>query len=272
MEIEALEALAPAVAMAISRARLYQDLKKKDWQMMQSEKLAALGEMAASFVHGIRNPLGIILGSAETLKKRVPPTVQEEMIQFIGEESERINRMLTNFLEFAKPQPPAFQEVDLKDVLERTLDWISIPAGKQKVRILREYPQGKILMPLDPEQIREALVNLETNALEAMPWGGTLRITLNQKDEQEVTIRISDTGKGIASGLESKIFDPFFTTKEKGTGLGLSIVHSVVKNHGGTISVTSNNGEGTTFTLHLPFPKAVMGCFGAVGPLPAGEQ
>jgi signal transduction histidine kinase len=272
MEIEALEALAPAVAMAISRARLYQDLKKKDWQMMQSEKLAALGEMAASFVHGIRNPLGIILGSAETLQKKVPQPVQAEMIQFIGEESERINRMLTSFLEFAKPKPPVFQEVDLKEVLDRTLDWISIPARKQQVQILREYPHGQVLMPVDPEQIREALVNLEMNALEAMPGGGTLRISLIRKDNQDVTIRIGDTGKGIPAGVESKIFDPFFTTKEKGTGLGLSIVHSVVKNHGGTISVTGNHGEGTTFTLDLPFPKAIMGCFGAVGPVRTREK
>jgi signal transduction histidine kinase len=266
MEIEALDALAPAVAMAISRARLYQDLKKKDWQMMQSEKLAALGEMAASFVHGIRNPLGIILGSAETLKKRVPQPVQSEMIQFIGEESERINRMLTNFLEFAKPKPPVFQEVDLKDVLDRTLDWISIPARKLRVEVRREYPGEKVLIPVDPEQIREALVNLEMNALEAMPQGGTLRIILSQKDNKDVTIRLSDTGGGVSAELESKIFDPFFTTKEKGTGLGLSIVHSVVKNHGGTISVDSNNGEGTTFTLTLPFPKAIRGCFGPIGP------
>ncbi len=108
MEIEALEALAPAMAMAISRALLYQDLKRKDHQMMQSEKLAALGEMAASFVHGIRNPLGIILGSAETLKKKVPEPVQSEMLQFIREESERINHMLTSFLDFAKPKATGF--------------------------------------------------------------------------------------------------------------------------------------------------------------------
>ncbi len=119
---------------------------------------------------------------------------------------------------------------------------------------------------MDPEQIREALVNLEMNALEAMPKGGTLRIILSQKDNKDVTIRLSDTGEGVSPELESKIFDPFFTTKEKGTGLGLSIVHSVVKNHGGTISVDSNNGEGTTFTLTLPFPKAIRGCFGPIGP------
>jgi two-component system sensor histidine kinase HydH len=157
--------------------------------------------------------------------------------------------------------------VDLKDVLDRTLDWISIPARRQRVEVRREYPEEKVLIPVDPEQVREAMVNLEMNALEAMPQGGTLRIILNQKDNKDVTIRLSDTGGGIPPGTESKIFDPFFTTKDGGTGLGLSIVHSVVKNHGGTISVTSNNGEGTTFTLTLPFPKAIRGCFGAAGPV-----
>jgi signal transduction histidine kinase len=272
MEIEALEALAPAMAMAISRALLYQNLKRKDLQMMQSEKLAALGEMAASFVHGIRNPLGIISGSAETLKKKIPEPVQSEMIQFIREESERINRMLTNFLEFAKPKPPTFQEVNLKDILRRTVDLSSIPARERGVQVVQEYPQDKVSLFLDPEQIHEAFVNLELNALEAMPAGGTLRITLTQKENKDVIIRVSDTGVGIPAGRESKIFDPFFTTKERGTGLGLTIVHTVVKNHGGTISVANNDGGGATFTISLPVPKGMLGCFGAIGPAPAGEK
>jgi signal transduction histidine kinase len=272
MEIEALEALAPAMAMAISRALLYQSLKRKDLQMMQSEKLAALGEMAASFVHGIRNPLGIILGSAETLKKKIPEPVQSEMIQFIREESDRINRMLTIFLEFAKPKPPAFQEVNLKDTLGRTVDLISIPARERRIQVVQEYPSDKVLLFLDPEQMHEALVNLEMNALEAMPEGGKLRITLTQKENKDVIIRISDTGAGIPAGLESKIFDPFFTTKEQGTGLGLTIVHTVIKNHGGAISVANNDGKGATFTVSLPVPKGMLGCFGATGPAPAGEK
>ncbi len=269
MEIEALEALAPAMAMAISRALMHQDLKQKDHQMMQSEKLAALGEMAASFVHGIRNPLGIVLGSAETLKRRMPEEVQSEMIQFISEESERINRMLTSFLEFAKPKPPAFREADLKVILEKTVELIAFRAREQGVHILKEYPEGRIPMFLDPEQIREALVNLEMNALDAMPEGGMLRITLARKESTDVIIRISDTGPGIPEGRDSKIFEPFFTTKEQGTGLGLSIAHSVVKNHGGTISVMNNDGKGATFILSLPAPKGTLGCFGALGPAPA---
>jgi signal transduction histidine kinase len=271
-EIEALEALAPAMAMAISRALLYQDLKMKDHQMMQSEKLAALGEMAASFVHGIRNPLNIIVGSAETLKKRVPEPVQSELLQFIREESERINKMLASFLEFAKPKPPAFQEVDLKGILEKAAEFLAIPARERQVKIIQEYPEGKIPMYLDPDQIRDALVNLELNALEAMPGGGTLRLSLTQRENEDVVIRVSDTGVGIPQGVGSKIFDPFFTTKEQGTGLGLSIVHTVVKNHGGTISVLSNDGGGTTFILTFPLPRGTLGCFGAVGPAPAGEK
>ncbi|MGB9699092.1 MAG: ATP-binding protein [Thermodesulfobacteriota bacterium] len=267
MEIEALEALAPATAMAISRALLYQNLKKKDWQMMQSEKLAALGEMAASFVHGIRNPLGIILGAAETLQKNLSPAIQKEMIQFIREEGERINQMLANFLEFAKPKPPAFKEANLQEILRKTVELISIPAKQRGINIVQDYPPEDISLYLDPEQIKEALLNLEINALEAMPQGGVLRLVLAQKDDQEVIIRVSDTGEGISPQIKSKIFDPFFTTKEQGTGLGLTIVHMVVKNHGGTISVAPNNGQGTTFTITLPRLKGLKGCFGPLGPI-----
>ncbi len=268
MEIEALEALAPAMAMAISRALLYQNLKKKDWQMMQSEKLAALGEMAASFVHGIRNPLGIILGAAETLQKNLSPSIQKEMIQFIREEGERINQMLSNFLEFAKPKPPAFKETNLQEILRKTVDLISIPAKQRGINIIQEYPPEDISLYLDPEQIKEALLNLEINALEAMPQGGVLRLVLAQKDDQEIIIRVSDTGEGIPPQIQSKIFDPFFTTKEQGTGVGLTIVHTVVKNHGGTISVAPNNGRGSIFTITLPRPtKGLRGCFGPLGPI-----
>jgi signal transduction histidine kinase len=266
MEIEALEALAPAMAMAISRARLFEDLKKKEQQMMQSEKLAALGEMAASFVHEIRNPLGIILGSVETLRKGVSPAVQSEMLQFISEESERINRMLTNFLDFAKPKPPAFQEVDVRRLLEKTIELISVAAQNRRVQIVQELPPTPIRLWIDPEQIREALVNLELNALEAMPLGGEMKLSVTPNGAQGVTIRVSDTGVGLPPGAESKIFDPFFTTKEKGTGLGLSIVYRVAKNHGGSVSAERNERGGTTFTLTIPHPKGMMGCFGPVGP------
>jgi signal transduction histidine kinase len=271
MEIEALEALAPSFALAISRALLSQDLKDKARQVMQSEKLAAIGEMAASFVHEIRNPLGIILGSVETLHKRVPEAVRLEMLNFIREESERINDMLTNFLDFAKPKTPAFRETDLREVLERTIELISGAAREQKVEIVPQFPRTRAPFYADPDQIREALVNLELNALEAMPDGGSLKISLAHNPGEGALIRVSDTGAGIPPGAESKIFDPFYTTKEGGTGLGLAIVYRVVKNHGGEISVERNDGRGTTFTISLPAPKGMLGCFGAVGPVPSAK-
>jgi len=139
------------------------------------------------------------------------------------------------------------------------------------VEILPQFPQVKTSFYADPEQIREALVNLELNALEAMPEGGSLKISLAQYPGEGAVIRVSDTGVGIPEGAESKIFDPFFTTKEGGTGLGLAIVYRVVKNHGGEISVERNESRGATFTISLPAAKGLLGCFGAVGPIPAGK-
>jgi signal transduction histidine kinase len=179
--------------------------------------------------------------------------------------------MLTNFLDFAKPKTPAFRQVDIKEVLEKTVELISGTAREQKVEISREYPEESVWLYVDPEQIREALVNLELNALEAMPAGGALTVSLTPNQEGGAIVRIRDTGVGIPAGAEAKIFDPFFTTKERGTGLGLSIVYRVVKNHGGTVSAERNDGKGTTFILNLPLPKGMLGCFGAVGPAPAAQ-
>jgi CheY-like chemotaxis protein len=176
------------------------------------------------------------------------------MLDFIREESERINDMLTNFLDFAKPKAPSFRETDLREVLEKTVELISGAAQEQKVEIVLQHPEGKIPLYADPEQIREALVNLELNALEAMPEGGSLRISLAQNQGDGVIIQIRDTGVGIPPGAESKIFDPFFTTKEvgKGTGLGLATVYGIVKQNNGFIDVQSEPGRGTAFRIYLP--------------------
>jgi K+-sensing histidine kinase KdpD len=270
MEIEALEALAPSFALAISRALLSQNLKEKVRQVMQSEKLASIGEMAASFVHEIRNPLGIILGAVETLHKEVPEPVRREMLEFIREEAERINDRLTNFLDFAKPKAPSFRETDLGEILEKTVELISGAARAQNVEIVARLPREKTPFYADPEQLREALVNLELNALEAMPDGGTLTLTLVQNAGEGAVIRVSDTGPGIPPEAEAKIFDPFFTTKEGGTGLGLAIVHRSVKNHGGAVFVEGNNGRGATFVISLPPPERMSARFGA-GPVPSAK-
>ncbi|MBW2058773.1 MAG: GAF domain-containing protein [Deltaproteobacteria bacterium] len=252
-ELEFLDGFAIQISLAISRGLIYQDMVLKDRQIMQSEKLASLGQLAAGIAHEIRNPLGIISGSAETLLKQSDPETRLEMARYIMEESDRINSMISNFLDFARPKEPVLRRCDLGDLLSRTLNLITPQANRAKVDILREIPADPLLVWIDPEQIQQALLNVTLNALEAMPDGGVYRVTLSRDGKDGVVIRLSDTGSGIPQERVSRIFDPFFTTKDGGTGLGLSIAHTIVEKHGGTISVSTGPDRGTTFVVSLPY-------------------
>ncbi len=252
-ELEFLDGFAVPISLAISRGLIYRDMILKDRQIMQSEKLASLGRLAAGIAHEIRNPLGIISGSAETILKQNDQETRQEMAQFIMEESERINSMISNFLNFARPNEPRLKSCDLVDLLSRTLQLITPQAKSSNVEIVREIPDEPILAWIDPEQMQQALMNIGLNALEAMPQGGVCRVVLSKNGKDRVAIRLSDTGSGILRENLSRIFDPFFTTKDKGTGLGLSIAHTIVENHGGTISATSGPKKGASFIIILPY-------------------
>jgi len=255
-EIETLNIFSNEVAIAISRASVIQQMKARERELMQAEKLAALGKLSAGVAHEIRNPLGIISGAAETLlKKTHDPKTQREMLHFILDESNRLNRVITDFLRFARPKEPELTRCDISDLIKKTLTAISQKAESQGVKIETFYYNGKIELLADAEQLEQALLNLELNALEAMPQGGVLRIQTQRGRDQTLLINIQDTGPGIPEEVQSKIFDPFFTTKEGGTGLGLSIVYRIVEDHGGRISFTTGP-EGTTFTLVLPIKGA----------------
>jgi signal transduction histidine kinase len=220
---------------------------------MQSEKLASLGRLAAGIAHEIRNPLGIISGSAETLLKQDDRETQREMAQYIMEESERINSMINNFLHFARPKEPRLQSYNLVELLSRTLQLITPEARSRNIDIVKRIPDEPLLARIDPEQIQQALMNITLNALEAMPEGGVCRVALSKNGKNRVAIRLSDTGPGISEDVVPRIFDPFFTTKERGTGLGLSIAHTIIENHGGSISVNTRPQKGTTFVINLPY-------------------
>jgi signal transduction histidine kinase len=254
-EIEMMGAFSNQASLAISRALIFRDMSLKDRQIMQSEKMASLGELAAGIAHEIRNPLAIIAGSAETLKKREERETREEMIGYIVEESERINAMITSFLNFAKPKEPKWARCDIVEVIQRTIQLISPQARNQNVEVVGEFPRKPLYIEVDPELIQHAIMNIELNALEAMERGGVLRINLILDQGGRVVIKFSDTGRGIPPKISRKIFDPFFTTKEGGTGLGLSIAHTIVESHGGTLSNTSNEGRGATFTMSLPIRR-----------------
>jgi signal transduction histidine kinase len=251
-EIEFLDGFAVPISLAISRGLIHRDMILKDRQIRQSEKLASLGQLAAGIAHEIRNPLGIISGSAETLLKKSDPEMRREMAQYIIEESERINAMINNFLNFARPAEPRLRHCDLVDLLSRTVHLITPQARSLNVDIVREIPEEPFLARIDPEQIQQALMNITLNALEAMPQGGVCTVALLKNGKDQAMIRLSDTGPGIPHESLSRIFDPFFTTKDRGTGLGLSIAHTIVESHGGTIAVSTGPQKGTTFIISLP--------------------
>jgi two-component system sensor histidine kinase HydH len=256
-ELELLEAFSNQTALAISRALIYRDMSLKDKQIMQAEKMAAIGELAAGFAHEIRNPLGIIAGSAETVRKHEDRKIREEMTSYILEESKRINGLISTFLDLARPKEPRLVSCDLREVLEKTLFLLSPQAKTLGVEIKKEIPQKLLQVSIDPDQMRQAFTNLGVNALEAMPQGGVLRVTVSENAKGKIMLRFSDTGKGISKEAQPKVFDPFFTTKEGGTGLGLSIVHRIITQHGGEISVEGEEGKGSVVTISLPLEREV---------------
>jgi len=256
-ELELLEAFLNQTALAISRALVYRDISLKDRQMMQAEKMVAIGELAAGIAHEIRNPLGIITGSAETVRKHGDKKIREEMISYILEESNRINGLVSTFLDFARPKEPKLVNCDLKEVLEKTLLLLFPQAHTMGVEIRKEIPSRPLWISIDPDQMRQAFTNLGVNALEAMPQGGILRVEVIENGTRWVRVRFSDTGKGIPREVRAKVFDPFFTTKEGGTGLGLPIAYQIITQHGGEIALEEGDQKGSTFTITLPLVNGI---------------
>lgn len=229
-------------------------------QIYQQDKLASLGRLAAGVAHEINNPLTGILAYSSLLLKRLPkddPSFND--LNVIMQETVRCRSIVKNMLDFARPAPPSKERIQVNEVIERTLT-----IAKQeckRARVVVETNLAADLPPVlaDPGQIEQVLLNLVVNALDAMPdAGGNLSIStvLDQHSAEsrgQVVISISDSGHGIAKEQLDKIFEPFYSTKgAQGTGLGLSVAWGIINNHGGTISVTSDQGRGTTFFIRLP--------------------
>jgi signal transduction histidine kinase len=233
---------------------------KLEEQLHQTERLAALGEMVAGVSHEIRNPLGIIRSTAELLHNRAEGEKQRRFTSIIVEEATRLNDILTEFLDFARPKTLRPSICRLEEVLERNLNVIEAERHKLGVEIERDYQTGDYTMEADFDLLYRALVNLFANALQSMPEGGTLGVhtgLVNGKNgtPAQVELRIQDTGHGIPAEVLKKIFNPFFTTREKGTGLGLAIVQSIIDSHHGVIEVESEERKGTTMIVRLPLAQ-----------------
>ena len=229
------------------------DLRKTEAQLIRSEKLAALGQLAAGIAHEIRNPLTSINILIHSLTKNFPSEdSHREDLNVIEEEIERINEILDRFLRFAKPAPPLLERTEVASIFEETLQLIRPRMEKQRVHVQKEFQDLPMIL-MDREQMKQVALNLLLNAVQAMPRGGTLMLRgRNSKDGQWITISIQDSGVGIPNEDMNKLFDPFFSTKEGGIGLGLSIAHRIIDQHHGKIEVESDPGKGTLFTIWLP--------------------
>jgi two-component system sensor histidine kinase HydH len=221
-------------------------------QLNLAERLAALGEMVAGVSHEIKNPLGIIQSTAELLNNMPEAGEKHKRLSsVITEESIRLNRIVTEFLDFSRPHELNLQKFFLSDIIQKNIDFLKPEIDKKGISVNTNIDGQKYPITADQDLLHRVLMNLIINAMQAMPDEGSINIDITE-GKGEYIIEIKDSGCGISSENLNKIFNPFFTTKEKGSGLGLPIVRKIVEGHGGTIEIESREGEGTGVTLNLP--------------------
>ncbi|OJY18450.1 MAG: hypothetical protein BGO98_32465 [Myxococcales bacterium 68-20] len=277
-EIALLETVAAQMGVAIANSRLYDRMKERD-------RLAALGSMAAGLAHEVKNPLGAIKGAAQLLEEvtegapDADPTVKE-FLGIILEETDRLNRVVGSFLDYARPHAGNPVPLDINGAVRRSVQILSSQKSDEHVDLRLELAESLPRASIDPEKLRQVLMNLVQNAIQAMNGRGRVTITTNSRraprsgwvtsppsgnsgrlppdDAEVVEISVADTGPGISQKVLKNLFVPFFTTKEQGTGLGLAISQSIVQNAGGSIQVQSQQGSGTKFTITLPASDDVL--------------
>ncbi|MFO0613985.1 MAG: ATP-binding protein [Polyangiaceae bacterium] len=273
-EVTLLEKLATQIGVVVENSRLYTQMKERD-------RLAVLGQMAAGLAHEIRNPLGAIKGAAQLLaepfdeqRSEKPPNAADassrEFLGIILEEVDRLNRVVGNVLDLARPSDHSVLPIDVNAVVRRTIQVISAErvGGELDIQMTLEPDVPRVA--IDAEQLRQVLMNLVRNAIQAMRERGRVNVSTRVRfgrgtrsgkssEESFVEINVSDTGPGISQSALEKIFLPFFTTKDKGTGLGLAISQRIVQGAGGRIDVRSYEGKGSTFTVMLPSAMDALG-------------
>ncbi|OGK99735.1 MAG: hypothetical protein A3E31_04985 [Candidatus Rokubacteria bacterium RIFCSPHIGHO2_12_FULL_73_22] len=260
-ELRLAEGIALQAAVASENSRLYEgvkhqmaELKRAQAQLIQSTKLAAIGELAANIAHEINNPLTSVLGFASYLAERIPlgQSMREEL-DLIQEEAGRARDIVRDLLHFSRQREFVPQIIDLNVVLEQTVGMVRRQGVLDAITLQEEYAPELPPVEVDATRIKQVFLNLINNAVYVMKKGGTLTLRSSQQGDM-VQVEVADTGGGIAPEHLDRIFEPFFTTKPdvSGTGLGLSVSLGIVQSHGGTIEVQSEPGQGSTFTVKLP--------------------
>jgi PAS domain S-box-containing protein len=268
-KVEFLEVLAYHASAAIESAKLYeklahqvaelekanQHLKEGSERLVRVEKLSVMGEITSQVAHELRNPLTIIGGFANSILKKLDPNdANYEYLKIVSQESQRMENILNNVLNFTRPERAHWENTDLNEIIEQTLDMLGKEMENGKIWIKRDYYTSLPLILVNSDQIRHALVNIFRNAIVAMPQGGTLSIVTHLANGN-IKMNIADTGCGIPRERLDSIFKAFYTTKPDSNGLGLTVASEIIKNHNGFIGVESEEGKGTTFYIEFPLKK-----------------
>jgi two-component system sensor histidine kinase HydH len=232
-----------------------QSLKR---EVETTRRLASLGRLAAGIAHEIRNPLSSIKGFATYFKERYRDNPDDQKTsEIMIQEVDRLNRVITQLLEFARPPAIQKKRASLQSLIQRSLKMIESQTSAKGIQVLSDLPSNIQGVDLDPDGINQVLLNLYLNAIEAMERGGTLTVSLSKREGSPwVKLTVSDTGTGISEEDLEHVFDPYFTTKQTGTGLGLAIVHKIIEAHRGEVRVESEVGRGTTISVLLPAAEA----------------
>lgn len=222
--------------------------------MMRQEKLASVGQLSAGVAHEVNNPLTTILTTAMLIQEDLEPedpTYQE--LSIIAKEALRCRKIVTNLLDFARQNQPDKKIHDMNDIVSACIALSNKQAAFKDIFLDHHLAENLPSVLVDKGQIKQAIINLILNAVEATPGGGRIHVDTRPADKKGfIELSVSDTGEGIPENRLTKIFDPFFTTKDNGTGLGLAITHGIIGQHGGNIAVQSEPGKGTTFVITLP--------------------
>lgn len=259
-DLELLSTIANQAAIAIENAKLYEEMREIEKSLHRADKLAALGTLASSVAHEIRNPLVSIKTFTQLAPRKFDNREFLDMFQtIIPEELERVENILNQLLNFGRSSQPEFQSINVEEVIDSILTLMNTELSQSNIKVTKLYGRDIPQIIADGEQLKQVFMNIVLNAIQAMPEGGDLRIATSLGQEavvrdtvEFVTIRFEDTGCGISQENLDDLFNPFFTTKNGGTGLGLSISRRIIEEHKGHIRVESKEGKGTIFTIGLP--------------------
>ena len=255
-DLEALEGLGVQLAVAFENARLYAELRRSQGIISRAGRLSSLGTLAAGIAHEIRNPLV----SIQTFFQLAPSRLDDEefvtsFMALAEAEVQRISGLVTELLTFAKPRNSVVSQIDLNEIIESTVTLMTPQAKSSGVKLTAKAADRAALVMADPEEMKQVLVNLVLNGVQATPKNGEVSVEARAVEGESGRfwqVEVSDTGMGVPRDILESIFDPFFTTKERGTGLGLPIAHRIVSDTGGFITIESNVGQGTSVVISLP--------------------